>query len=437
VAPAAAALAAAIAAAGVWLWLASGRPAELAMMARPSIAVLPFQAPGNRAADGEADLAGEIVTQLLRVPRGYRLALKPATVPPDRITGPVAAGRELGVRYIVVGALRREGEVAHLNVQLIETDSGRPLWAQPFAYRPDEPGARSRLTVQIARLVTERLTQVESRRPLPAEPGADHYAIMGRALWAGERDGKSILAAMHLFKKGLDIDPASVPALQGYARAKISAVVGGHAPEDQRRLWLGEAREAIDRVVARHRRSYGAYRLRGSLHRALGEWEKAAKAFERAIEINGDFAEAHAELGRVAIELGQYDQAVARIDQAIRLSPTDSAGLSWWHMWAGLALLHAGNAEAALERMLRAEQANPANEDLPPHLALAYAGTGRHDQGQALMQAYLRRKPGFTVAGWKRDHWSANAAVAAKREEIARALRDLGVPEGEIRTSGR
>ena len=72
--------------------------------------------------------------------------------------------------------------------------------------------------------MTERLVATESKRPLPAEPKADHYAIMGRALWAGERDAKITLEAMTLFKKGLDLDPNSVPALQGYARAKISAV---------------------------------------------------------------------------------------------------------------------------------------------------------------------------------------------------------------------
>ena len=46
------------------------------------------------------------------------------------------------------------------------------------------------------------------------------------------------------------------------------------------------------------------------------------------------------------------------------------------------------------------------------------------------MGAYLRRKPGFTLAGWKRDHWSDNTAVAAQRERMAGMLRDLGVPDG-------
>jgi DNA-binding winged helix-turn-helix (wHTH) protein/tetratricopeptide (TPR) repeat protein len=434
--PAMVVLVTAIAGAAWWLWIGSGSPRNLTMMAEPTIAVLPFSGQGSGAGGGgaDADLAKEITTRLLRVPRGYRIALRPATAHAERPAEPMVAGRQLDARYIVTGAMRREGDITHLNVQLIEAETGRPLWAQPFAYRPGEPGARSRVTVQIARLVTERLTETESRRPLPADAKADHYAIMGRALWAGERDGRMILAAMALFKKGVETDPNSVPALQGYARAKISAVVGGHAPEEQRPLWLKEAREAIDRVIAQHRRNYGAYRLRGSLHRALGEWEKAAKALEQALEINADYAEAHAELGRVMIELGLAGKAVERIDEAIRLSPTDFAALSWWQLWAGLAMLHAGNYEAALDRLLRAEQANPANEDLPPWLALAYAGGGRHDKAQAVMEVYLRRKPDFTVAGWKRDHASDNAAVTAQRDRIARMLRDLGVPEGEVRT---
>jgi hypothetical protein len=61
--------------------------------------------------------------------------------------------------------------------------------------------------------------------PSSAAPEAGHYAILGRAVWSGERDAKVTLEAMALFKKGLALNPNSVPALQGYARAKISAVL--------------------------------------------------------------------------------------------------------------------------------------------------------------------------------------------------------------------
>ena len=74
--------------------------------------------------------------------------------------------------------------------------------------------------------------------------------------------------AMALFEKGLALDSKSVPALQGYARTKISAVASGWAPQDQQALWLNQADTAIASIIDQRPRSYGAYRLRGSLLRS-------------------------------------------------------------------------------------------------------------------------------------------------------------------------
>ena len=168
-----------------------------------------------------------------------RILVRSAAAPKHGAANPKAAALELGVRYVVIGSTRRESGTVHTTVQLVEAESARQLWAQVFDYPAGEPGAQNRTAARIARLVTEQLVATESKRPLPAEPTADHYAIMGRALWAGERDETITLEAMALFKKGLDLDPNSVPALQGYARAKISAVFAGWAPEHHRSQWLG------------------------------------------------------------------------------------------------------------------------------------------------------------------------------------------------------
>ena len=343
--------------AGWWLWQALHLQVtpRLTMMAVPSIAVLPFKPLGDDMGEGSAPdvLADEISTQLVRVPRGFRIWVRPPAAHKDTAddlkTSPAA-----GIRYLVVGAIRREGDTLRVNVQLVESESGRQLWAWPFAYAASEPGAQNRVAAQIARLVTERLLQTEARRPLPAEPKADHYAILGRALWAGERDAKLTMEAMALFEKGLAHDANSVPALQGYARAKITAVLSGWSPVDQRALWLDQAEAAIDRIITQQRRSYGAYRLRGSLFRARGDWEQAMKALERALDLNSDYAEAQAELGRIKIEVGLAHDTITHIEKAIALSPTDSAALAGWCLWAGQAAVHIGDYGAAVNWLERA-----------------------------------------------------------------------------------
>src|SRR5262245_10665556 len=246
----------------LWNYVRPRPPVTLTMMAVPSIVVLPFTSAHNGSSEsgGERTLPHEIATQLRRVPRGFKIVIRSAAAYQDKNLDSKIVGRDLEVRYIVHGAMRRDGDAVHVNLQLIESESGRQLWAEPFDYQAGEADAQNRTAARIARLLTERLLAIESKRPLPAKPEADHYAILGRAVWSSERDAQVTLKAMALFKKGLDLNPNSVPALQGYARAKISAVLSRWAPEDERSLWLDEAEAAIDRVIAQERRSYGAYR---------------------------------------------------------------------------------------------------------------------------------------------------------------------------------
>jgi DNA-binding winged helix-turn-helix (wHTH) protein/TolB-like protein len=425
----------------LWNYVRPGPPHTLTMMAVPSIAVLPFKDAHDGSREGEGNgegaLAHEIATQLPRVPRGFGLFIRSATAYSDKDADPKIVGRDLGVRYIVLGAMRRDGDALRVNLQLIEAETGRQLWAKPFDYQPGEPGAQNRTAARIARLVTERLLATESMRPLPAQPEAGHYAILGRAAWSGERDAHVTLKAMALFKKGLDLNPNSIPALQGYARAKISAVLGRWAPEDQRSRWLDDAEAAIDRVIDQRGRSYGAYRLRGSLFRARGEWEKAIEAFELALKINSDYAEARAELGRIKIELGLPQEAIADIDKAIALSPTDSAALFGWQLWAGQAALHAGDHKIALQRLLQAQQANHADHNILPSLAVAYAGLGQEGKARALIAEYLDKTPSFTLATWHQDNPRDHPVVGPQRDRIAATMKRLGVPEGKVKAASK
>lgn len=285
------------------------------------------------------------------------------------------------------------------------------------------------MTARIARRVTDRLTEAEAKRPLPANRKADYYAIMGRTAWSGERDRKVTLKAMALFEKGLELNSNSVPALQGFARTKISAVLENYAPANLRSAWLDQAEKAIDHVIAQRRRSYGAYRLRRSLFRARREWERAAEDLKQALQINSEYTEALGELGRVQIELGSTAEAVANIEKAISLNPTVSSSLAVWCLWAGQAALHVGDYSMAVSRFLQAEQANRANEHLPPWLALAYAGSGQWDKARSLMSGYLRNMPTFSIARWQEENGTRNALVASQRGKLVAILRKLAVPE--------
>lgn len=422
----------AVAGTALWNWALPRHPAELTMMAVPSLAVLPFHKPVHQLDQDNAAgaLADEAAAELLRVPRGFRLWVASSIAYQDRVFEPRTAGQALGVRYVVLGGIRREGDALFANVQLVDVATGRQLWAQPFDYTPREAGAQNRVAAQMARLLTDRLLATESRRPLPANPTADHYAILGRALLSGRGSATVNNDAMALFEKGLALDATSVPALQGYARTKIFAVLNGWVARHERSAWLDQGEAAIDSVIAQEPRNFGAYRLRGSLFRARSEPDQAIKAFERAVELNPNYASAHAELGRTKIEVGRAGETIVHVETAIGLSPTDP-GLHIWCFWAGQAALHIGDDKAAVHWLERAREADRTYRNPVPWLAVAYAGLGQENKARALMAEYLVAEPGFALSGWNRSHPRHNPVVAEQRARIETWLRELGAPAGK------
>lgn len=408
-----------------WEQPRSAAQSKLTMMAVPSIAVLPFT--GSVEDSGNSTLADEIATEFLRVPRGFNIRIRSAATYKARDSDPKAVGRELGVRYLLLGNVLREGSVLRLNARLIDADDGRQIWADPFDYVPSQAGAGQRAATRIARLATDALLAAESKRPLPAEVKADHYAILGRALLSGKGNAKVNADAMALFQKAVDLDPNSVPALQGYARTKISAVFGGWAPRDQRSLWLDQSETAISRIIEQRPRSYGAYRLRGSLLRARGDPEQAIKAFERALELNSSYGSAYAELGRTKIELGRAGETIGDVKKALALSSADPADHSWL-LWAGQAAVHTGDYVDALDWLQRAHEADPEDDtNVIPWLAIARAGLGQLEIGRSLMSAHLAKHPSFTLQTWNDDHPRSNPTVAEQRARIEMLLRQLNV----------
>jgi TolB-like protein/tetratricopeptide (TPR) repeat protein len=406
------------------------------MMASPSIAVLPLKTADNGGGESgvhDGGLTDEIATELVRVPRGFPLLIRSAAAFKGKVVDPKTAGRELGVRYVAVGVMRREDRTARINVQLIETESGRQVWADLFDYALDEPGSQQRVAARIARLATNGLLRTESKRPLPPEPKADHYAILGRAAMSGRLNATTNREAMLLFDRGKGLDADSVAVLQGYARTRLLAVLNRWAPRDQRELWLDQAEAAIGRIIHHRPRSYGGFRLRGTLFRARHDPEQAIKAFERALELNSSYSHVYAELGRARLEMGLANVTIEGVKKAISISPTDP-DVHEWCLWAGEAEVHQENYGEALHWLQKAHGADPDYDRAVLWLAIAEAGLGRREKGRSLMAKYRARDPDFTISTWSEDYPRSHPVVAAQRERIAQVLRVLGVAEGDLRT---
>lgn len=427
--------------AGVWmLWPWRNPPPHgvLTMMAAPTIAVLPFTTPGseNGPRSLAAGLEAEVRSELARVHRGFDLIIRSVADDREWPSSPKVAGSRRGARYVVAGTTWLDRDVQRANVQLIETETGRQIWAEPFELKPGQNGAINRLAARIARLLIIQVQTAETRRPLPVSVEAGHYALQGRALHESERGPKSTGEAQSLFKKALRLDANSIPALQGFATSRLVQILNAWIPWEQRPSALIEAQEAVERLVKLDPRNASAHHLRAMLLRALGEPDRAIASLEYALSLNPNYFPAHAEFGRVKIDAGLAHEAIRHIQEAIELGPPE-ANMHVLYFWIGFAALHISDDQAAVQWLLQARQANPAFNLSPLYLAAAYFGIGKEEQARASLAEFLKVAPTFSIAAWKRWVPTPNPTVAKQRERFLDAWRRLGVPEDEAAVASR
>jgi DNA-binding winged helix-turn-helix (wHTH) protein/TolB-like protein len=408
-----------------WQWT---RPAEVTMMAVPSIAVLPVKALGDDTDTALATLADEIAAGIWRAPRGFVPDIKPTSAVKDLQVDPKAIGRLLGVRYVVRNLARREGEQLQITVQLIEADTARQVWAGDFDYRLGQPGAQGRTAARIGRSIVTEVLRIEVRRPLPARPGAGHYTMLGRALMTEKISAERNAKAIAYFEKAMSIEPNHFLSLVHFARATAGYSLTGWLPESEHEVRLARAEASVLRALQQEPKSAHAHAAHGQVLRAKGEYPQAIEAFKLALLHNPDFVHARAELGRTFIDIGKPEQAIAEIERAIQMSPTDIS-LYTWYYWAGLAALHLSDHEGALIWLLRSLQANPSHDNTLRLMAVALADAGREEEARKKIEEFLTARPGARLDDWRRPNWDSYPEVTARRERIRATLKRLGVPE--------
>lgn len=259
---------------------------------------------------------------------------------------------------------------------------------------------------------------------------AAHYAILGNAIFDKERSREANREAFVLFDKALALDPNLVSALVGYARAILVNVVEGWLHQSERTMLLSQAEVALKRAIKLEPGNGRAYQWYGILWRARGAPEQAIRSLEQAVVLMPTYAWVYADLARAKIDAGRADEAIQDFETAIRLGPKDIA-MFIWYFQAGMAAVHIGEYQMALQWFQKSEDANPAYvHNMRPWRAIANAALGRNDEAHAFLAEHLAHSPGLTLARWNQRFPRSNATVAAQRERIAEVLRRLGIPEG-------
>lgn len=413
-----------------WWWFG---PHTRAPPAPPlSIIVLPFE---NFSDDRDQEyfaegISSDLTTELSRLPGMFVIAHATARTLEGKNIDPVQIGRELNVRYLLEGSVRRTGTQMRINVQLVDATAGASVWAERFERERDQLHAwQDEVIGRIAIALNFRLTRLEGERALREggdNPEAYDLTTRGWALVYTAKRPDTYEAARALFQQALERDPRAVNAIVGIGWTSAVAVLDGWsaAPATD----LAAAETAVAQALALDPHHFVAHHVRGFVLRLKRRSQAAHDAFQTAVALNPNFASGYAQLGATALELGRPEETVPAVERAIRLSPRDP-NLGPWLAIAGQAELHLGDYDEAASWLARAIETGTPVARHHAYLAAALALAGRADQARAALAALRQMKPSATIALLRAQARSTEPAFVAQQESFYEGLRLAGLPE--------
>jgi adenylate cyclase len=411
-----------------------GNAATIAMPAFPSrlsAVVLPFTTIG---ADTDqtyfADaITSDLTTDLARIDDSFIIAPATAQTYKGKAIDVKSLGRELGVRYVLEGSLRRIDDRVRINVQLIDATTGGAVWADRF----EEDWTRTmaledQITVRLARTLDLAMTDAEGRRAeadRPNNPDAVDLAMRGWSALNRPITRENLNEARRLFERASTLDPSYPKALVGLART-LSAMVSAHM-SDAPAAELQQADGMVNHVLGRFPNNAMARFVRGEILLTQKDFEGAIREYDAAIANDRSLAPAYGAIGRALVRAGRAGDVFEPMETAIRLSPRDPA-MNLWFFSICHAHSHLAQDEAAIEWCNKAVALGPfwvAYVDL----ASAYAWMGREREAHEAVTKLLELMPGYTVNRWANESWSDNPTFMAEYQRITEGLRKAGLPE--------
>jgi TolB-like protein/Flp pilus assembly protein TadD len=399
---------------------------------RLSIVVLPF---ANLSNDPEqqyfADaITEDLTTDLSRLADMQVISCNTAFTYRNRPIDTKQIGRELGVRYVLEGSIRRSGNQVRVTPQLIDAEADTHIWAERFyGDAGDLFALQDEITSRIAVALDLELIGVEAGRPA-GHPDALDYILRGRAanLKPSSRDSRT--EAISMFERALALDPRSVEAKSLLATALMGRVLDNMSYSAATEI--AHAEELVGQVLAASPRNPLAHYAKGQVLRAQNQYQEAIPEYETAIAFNRNWVRAIAILGLCKFYTGSIEEMIPAQEQAIRLSPRDPVISIFYHR-IGIVHQLRSRTDEAIHWLEKARNANPIHPLIRGVLASAYALNGETERAAAEL-AEARRLSGdnrfSSVARLKATaYWGVPSLRALIETTYLAGLRKAGMPE--------
>jgi adenylate cyclase len=344
-------------------------------------------------------------------------------------------GRELGVRYVLEGSVRKAGNRIRITGQLIEAENGHHVWADRFeGTLEDVFDLQDRITESIVLAIEPnmRRAELERARVTPAA-NLQSYDLLLRAL-PGLSPGSTKAAkdeTSSFIRRALEMDPHYAMAKALGAFACLQRLIDGYGDAEDVKGGLRYADEALaqtndDPTVL----SFAGLALGSLGYRALGfrvlgfRYDEAEHAIERALSLSPNLLMVQFCAGMVRSFVGKGDAALGHFERAMRISPLDP-GMGAYIVGTGMAHIIAGRYGEALAAAHRAVQESPNFASSHRLMLMALGYLGRIDEAKLAAQRMLELTPDFTVSRYLSVSPFKDPEARKKGAEIYRAA---GVP---------
>ena len=399
--------------------------------------MLPFEnLSGDKEQDYFADgITEDLTTDLSHLPDSFVISRSTAFTYKGKPVDPKEIGKELGVRYVLEGSVRRVGETITINAQLISTETGAHVWADRFE------GGRSKLgelqveaVSRLANSLGVELVKAEALRAMrerPKNPDAVDLTMRGWTVLNSNPGKAGLQDALSLFERALALDPQNVSAMLGLNDDLVALLDNSFS--DDRAGDIARAEETIDRALTLEPNNSSAHYEKSLFYDATRQWGLAIAEAEKAIADDRNNAGAYALAGFDKIYLGRVEDSFAGVETALRLSPRDP-NVTWWQYDICHLHSHLAHWEQAIEWCNKSVASGNQTQWPYSDLAAAHARLGHMKEAKEAAAQVLKFDPDFTIQGWI-DHWSDDPTFNAQLQRIVEGARKAGIPEGEHKTN--
>jgi adenylate cyclase len=393
---------------------------------KPSIAVLPFQ---NISGDPEQEIFADgmvedITTALSKIRWFFVIARNSSFTYKGHAVDVKQVGRELGVRYVLEGSVRKSSNRLRITAQLIEAATGNHVWAERYDRDISDIFAlQDEITERVVAAIEPELYAAENIRSQRKPPDSlDAWECVIRALSAfsqGTREGTA--EAEQLCRRAIAIAPDYGQAHSLLAWALV-----------RRSIWTGDFQNVVPEIAAETQaalalddRDPWAYLAQGHLFLRLRRFDDSERAFRRTLELNPNFALGHAALGTPLANQGHHREAIDCAENALRLSPNDrNVGFQAFFV---LTIAHFASEQYGESVSFARSAIEKAPGHIGAHMIMtaALALQGNLTAAIEARNSLFRIRPEFSLA-WMSENLPPSGDL---KERLQGALRKAGVPE--------